>query len=114
MMPEMNGIQTLHQLKLRLKKVKNKQAQEIEKHEEEQGKTAPPKKMVELMPLRLSLKYFFAHPLMNKQKLIWLFKEEETTILSNLSTIKFFFKKLKGSWVKALGTVFISSLQNSW
>tara|TARA_Y100001958_G_C21214001_1_gene539488 strand:- start:960 stop:1796 length:837 start_codon:yes stop_codon:yes gene_type:complete len=40
MMPEMNGIQTLHQLKLKLKKVKNKQAQEIEKHEEEKSKQA--------------------------------------------------------------------------
>ena len=40
MMPEMNGIQTLHQLKLRLKKVKNKQAQEIEKHEEENKSVA--------------------------------------------------------------------------
>ncbi|MBG07883.1 MAG: hypothetical protein CME68_03945 [Halobacteriovoraceae bacterium] len=38
MMPEMNGIQTLHQLKLKLKKVKNKQAQEIEKHKEEKSK----------------------------------------------------------------------------
>ena len=38
MMPEMNGIQTLHQLKIKLKKVKNKQAQEIAKHEEEESK----------------------------------------------------------------------------
>ena len=54
MMPEMNGIQTLHQLKLRLKKVKNKQAQEIEKHEDGKKKS-PPKNNTEATNVDLKI-----------------------------------------------------------